>query len=138
MKDINKLREYQKEWYQKQKENNLLHLKERQQKNNKQKDERARQKKVKYILLKGGVCTSCGYKYDGTNAKKRQILIDRGIKESKCKCCGLSEWMGKPIPLELHHKDFNHYNNSLDNLQILCANCHMQAHDYCNYKKNKK
>lgn len=110
MKDINKLREYQKEWYQKQKENNLPHLKERQQKNNKQKDERARQKKVKYILLKGGVCTSCG----------------------------LSEWMGKPIPLELHHKDFNHYNNSLDNLQILCANCHMQAHDYCNYKKNKK
>ena len=56
----------------------------------------------------------------------------------KCECCGLSEWMGKPIPLELHHKDFNHYNNSLDNLQILCANCHMQAHDYCNYKKNKK
>lgn len=67
-----------------------------------------------------------------SNSAKRIRLIEDGIKEERCECCGLSEWMGKPIPLELHHKDFNHYNNSLDNLQILCANCHMQAHNYCN------
>ena len=72
---------------------------------------------------------------NSTNASKRRRLIEEGIKEKKCECCGLSEWMGKPIPLELHHKDFNHYNNSLENLQILCSNCHMQAHDYCNTKK---
>lgn len=66
------------------------------------------------------------------NARKREILISRGVKEAKCECCGLSQWMGNPILLELHHKDFNHYNNSLDNLQILCANCHMQAHNYNN------
>ena len=70
-----------------------------------------------------------------SNAKKRKRLIEDGLKEAKCECCGLSEWMEKPIPLELHHKDFNHYNNTLDNLQILCANCHMQAHNYCNSKK---
>jgi hypothetical protein len=51
-----------------------------------------------------------------SNSNKRKRLIDEGLKEAKCECCGLSEWMGKPIPLELHHKDFNHYNNSLDNL----------------------
>lgn len=67
-----------------------------------------------------------------SNAAKRKRLIEDNIKEAKCECCGLSEWMGKPIPLELHHKDFNHHNNSLDNLQILCANCHMQAHNYSN------
>lgn len=66
------------------------------------------------------------------NSVKRKRLIEEGIKEEKCECCGLSEWMGKPIPLELHHKDFNHYNNNIDNLQVLCANCHMQAHNYCN------
>lgn len=71
---------------------------------------------------------------NSSNAHKRKVLIDRGIKEAKCECCGLSEWMNKPIPLELHHKDFNHHNNSIDNLQILCANCHMQAHNYCNIK----
>ena len=51
-----------------------------------------------------------------SNAAKRRRLIEDGIKEAKCECCGLSEWMGKPIPLELHHKDFNHYNNELSNL----------------------
>lgn len=71
-----------------------------------------------------------------SNSRKRRGLIDEGFKEAKCEHCGLSEWMGKPIPLELHHKDFNHYNNSLDNLQILCANCHMQAHNYCNTNKS--
>lgn len=53
---------------------------------------------------------------NASNAAKRKRLIEDGLKEAKCECCGLSEWMGKPIPLELHHKDFNHYNNSLDNL----------------------
>ena len=69
---------------------------------------------------------------NSSNTFKRIALIREGIKEEVCECCKLSEWMGKPIPLELHHKDFNHYNNSLDNLQILCANCHMQAHNYNN------
>lgn len=46
------------------------------------------------------------------NSVKRKRLIEEGIKENKCECCGLSEWMGRPIPLELHHKDFNHYNNT--------------------------
>lgn len=69
-----------------------------------------------------------------TNSVKRKRLIEDGIKENRCECCGLSSWMGKPIPLELHHKDLNHYNNDLSNLQILCANCHMQAHNYNNNK----
>ena len=64
----------------------------------------------------------------------KEKLIRDGIKQPCCEICGLYEWMGRPIPLELHHKDFNHYNNTLDNLQILCANCHMQAHNYCNSK----
>lgn len=44
----------------------------------------------------------------------RRRLIEEGYKEQKCECCGLSEWMGKPIPLELHHKNMNHYDNSLE------------------------
>ena len=54
----------------------------------------------------------------------RKKLIRDGIKEYKCELCGLSEWQHQPIPLELHHKDGNHYNNELCNLQILCPNCH--------------
>lgn len=51
-------------------------------------------------------------------------LINEGIKEKKCENCGLSEWKGKDLPLELDHIDRNHHNNNLTNLQILCPNCH--------------
>lgn len=67
--------------------------------------------------------------------KLRKKLIEEGIKEEKCECCGLTEWIGKKIPLELHHINGNHYDNRLENLQVLCSNCHMIAHDYSNTKK---
>jgi hypothetical protein len=57
-------------------------------------------------------------------SKLRRKLIEDGIKENKCEMCGVSEWMGFPITLELHHVDGNRYNNVLENLQILCPNCH--------------
>lgn len=63
-----------------------------------------------------------------SNSRKRIRLIEDGYKEDKCERCGLSE--GMKIPLELHHKDNNHYNNKLDNLMIVC--CHMQLHNYNN------
>ena len=51
-------------------------------------------------------------------------LIRDGLKENKCEICGVSIWQGKQLPLELHHKDGDHFNNDFDNLQILCPNCH--------------
>ena len=62
--------------------------------------------------------------------KVRQKLLREGYKEAKCECCGLTEWLGKPIPLELHHKDGNRYNNTLDNYALLCPNCHAQTETY--------
>ena len=60
----------------------------------------------------------------------RKKLIEDGLKEYKCECCGMSEWLGKPIPLELHHINGNHYDNHFENLEILCCNCHGQKHSY--------
>lgn len=54
----------------------------------------------------------------------KQKLVRDGIREDKCEICGLSEWQNKKLPLELHHKDGNHFNNDLNNVQILCPNCH--------------
>lgn len=54
----------------------------------------------------------------------RHQLLRHGFKEHKCELCGLSEWLGASIPLELHHRDGNRYNNKLDNLLILCPTCH--------------
>ena len=56
--------------------------------------------------------------------KLKEKLFRDGLKEEKCEICGVSEWQGVKLPLELHHKNNNHTDNSFENLQILCPNCH--------------
>ena len=63
-------------------------------------------------------------------------LIEDGLREHKCEICGITEWLGKPTPLELHHIDGNRFNNELSNLQILCPNCHSQTPNYSGKKLN--
>lgn len=65
-----------------------------------------------------------------TSHKLRVRLLQDGIFEYKCSCCGLSQWLGHPIPLELHHKDGNKDNNELSNLELRCPNCHYFTETY--------
>jgi hypothetical protein len=74
--------------------------------------------------------------YEYSSHKLRKRLISEGLKEHKCECCKLSEWLEEPIPLELDHIDGDHYNNTLENLKILCPNCHAKTPTYRG--KNKK
>lgn len=53
-------------------------------------------------------------------------LIEEGFKENKCERCNSESWCGDYMPLELDHKNSNHQDNNLDNLQIICPNCHFQ------------
>lgn len=66
--------------------------------------------------------------YQSSKLLKR--LVNEGYKEYKCEKCGITEWLNNPISLQLHHKDGNHTNNKLDNLIILCPNCHTQTDSY--------
>lgn len=60
-----------------------------------------------------------------TSSHKLKLrLIKDGIKTKECEKCGISEWLGYDLPLELDHINNNHYDNYLENLQILCPNCH--------------
>ena len=67
-------------------------------------------------------------KYAIKSYKLKQRLLDEGYFEHKCQVCGRTKWMDKPIPLELHHINCNHFDNTLDNLQLLCPNCHAVVH----------
>jgi Zn finger protein HypA/HybF involved in hydrogenase expression len=70
------------------------------------------------------------------SSKLRVRLIDEKIKECRCEICMNTEWNGKPIPLQLDHVDGNHTNHKIQNLRILCPNCHAQTDTWCS--KNKK
>lgn len=59
-----------------------------------------------------------------------QKLIEYGMKSYKCETCGISAWNNKHIVLELHHKNGVHSDNSIDNLEILCPNCHSQTDNF--------
>ena len=79
-------------------------------------------KDINYYLTNQG--------YIKTSSLKEKLLKE-GLKENKCECCGITEWNGKPIVMQLHHIDGNNKNNSLNNLQMLCPNCHSQTENYC-------
>ena len=68
--------------------------------------------------------------------KLKQRLLKEGVKENRCKVCGISEWNGQTINMELHHNDGDRTNHSLGNLEMICPNCHSQTDNY--RAKNKK
>ena len=70
--------------------------------------------------------------------KLKDRLIKEGLKENKCEICGISEWQGKKLVCQLHHKDGNNKNNNLENLQMLCPNCHSQTENFCGSANEKK
>ena len=67
--------------------------------------------------------------------KLKKKLLHEGVKEHKCEICGITEWNGVPCPLELDHIDGNRYNNVMENIRIICPNCHAQQDT--NSGKNK-
>ena len=65
-----------------------------------------------------------------SSANVKTLVYRLGLKENKCEICGISEWYGKPIQCELHHLNGDPTDNRIENLQILCPNCHSQTDNF--------
>lgn len=62
------------------------------------------------------------------NLKRR--LLAEGLKLPVCAACGIEGWRGRPLSLALHHINGDRLDNRVQNLELLCPNCHSQTENY--------
>jgi hypothetical protein len=86
-----------------------------------------KRKPISYFLNKG-------IKVTNTYLKKR--LIKEKIFEDKCAICGQdNNWNGRYLSLHIDHKNGDSTDHRLENLRLLCPNCHSQTDNYCGKAK---
>lgn len=73
--------------------------------------------------------------YANISSLKSRIL-KANLMEYKCAICGIYEWNGRPLSLQLDHINGVHNDHRLENLRFLCPNCHSQTDTYAG--KNQK
>jgi AcrR family transcriptional regulator len=65
-------------------------------------------------------------------------LIAAGLKANRCEICGVEEWLGAPLSMALHHVNGDGSDNRLENLQMLCPNCHSQTENFAGRAKRRR
>ena len=78
---------------------------------------------------------------EGTIYKEKTKILLRAYlqagKKYECCKCGLSKWQGKFLRLHIEHKNGDSMDNRIENLELLCPNCHSQTETYGIMKKNR-
>lgn len=104
------------------------------------------------VVTYSKTCESCGmsetrynkkseYRKRTTQLGSKQRKYSGAVKSKKvCERCGFIPEL--PIQLEIHHRDGVHSNNTPDNLQVLCRNCHgyityTEKHGIYRQRKNR-
>jgi hypothetical protein len=64
--------------------------------------------------------------YVNNNFLKKR-LFKANLKAKKCEICGITEWNNIPVIFELDHINGNNLDHRIENLRILCPNCHSQT-----------
>ena len=63
----------------------------------------------------------------GNYTKSNALTYFKRFTDYRCSCCGINEWNGKPLTLQVDHIDGNNSNNLIENFRYLCPNCHTQT-----------
>lgn len=66
--------------------------------------------------------------------KRQKILLEQ---DYKCAACGIKEWQGQQLSLEIDHKDGNNEHDTRENLHALCPNCHSLTKNFRGRNKLK-
>jgi 5-methylcytosine-specific restriction endonuclease McrA len=80
------------------------------------------------------------YLKEGTpkNGSLRRRLLRSGLLGFMCSECGVGQhWNGKPLSLQIDHRNGINTDNRLENLRLLCPNCHSQTENFVSKNKNK-
>lgn len=72
------------------------------------------------------------------SSKLRKRLVDENLFQHRCSRCNNTEWEGQLIPLELEHINGVNTDNRLENLCLLCPNCHALTDTYRGKNKGKR
>lgn len=62
--------------------------------------------------------------------KLKNRLLKIGLLKNQCSSCSIMDWNGKVLNMELDHIDGDRTNHRLENLRMLCPNCHAQTETY--------
>lgn len=75
----------------------------------------------------------------GTNRQDlKSKLIKAGLKHDLCEKCGINEWLGLPLSLHVHHLNGAGLDNRLENIALLCPNCHSQTENWGGRNKRRR
>jgi len=68
----------------------------------------------------------------------KRRLLEAGVLHNKCDECGISTWRGRPLSIQLHHCNGLRNDHRIENLRMLCPNCHSQTPSFAARNKEKK
>lgn len=71
------------------------------------------------------------------SARLKKSLLEFGIIDNQCSMCGISKWRGNELCIELDHINGKSNDDRIENLRMLCPNCHSQTDTFKGKNRGK-